>query len=225
MSRPAKPRPRTASALPPAEPRRRRTSEQARAAILDAAERHLIAAGPAGIRLQEVAAEVGVSHPTVLHHFGSREALVKEVCQRRYAAIRSDVVAAIEASSGGAQQLGAVLESVHKALVAHGHGRAVFWLALEGLLDRGDELPMRDIGLAVHALRGRIGKRPAPLADTQHLVALVALALLAQAVMGDQILHDVGLGPNGAAGAAEAAGARFRVWLAQLIIEHIGSPG
>lgn len=221
VSHPAKPspkRPSTALRSKEKEPRRRRTGEQARAAILDAAERLLIASGPAGIRLQEVAAEVGVSHPTVLHHFGSREALVKEVCERRYAAIRSDVVAAIEASSGGAQQLGAVLESVYQALVAHGHGRAVFWLALEGLLDRRDELPMRDIGLAVHALRGRIGKGPAPLADTQHVVALASLVLLAQAVMGDQILHDVGLGSGG------AAGTRFRLWLAQLLIEHIGSP-
>ena len=39
--------------------RKRRTAEVARSAILDAAERRLIAAGPAGIRLQEVAADVG----------------------------------------------------------------------------------------------------------------------------------------------------------------------
>ena len=56
----------------------RRTAEDARAAILDAAERRLGATGPGGIRLQEVAADVGVSHSTVLHHFGSREGLVEE---------------------------------------------------------------------------------------------------------------------------------------------------
>lgn len=198
------------------EPRRRRTAAEARAAILDAAEHRLVDTGPAGIRLQEVAADVGVSHPTVLHHFGSREALVKEVCERRYASLGSDVVSAIEGSAGGAEPLGAVLESVYAALLAHGHGRSVFWLALEGLLDKGDQLHMRDIGLAVHALRGRRSKRQAPLADTQHVVALAALALLAQAVMGEKILHDVGLGSDA------AAGARFRVWLARLLNQHLG---
>ena len=49
----------------------RRTAEAARAAILEAAEKRLAEAGPAGIRLQGVAADVGVSHPTVLHHFCS----------------------------------------------------------------------------------------------------------------------------------------------------------
>ncbi len=177
----------------------------------------MIAAGPAGIRLQEVAADVGVSHPTVLHHFGSREALVQEVCERRYAALRSDVIAAIEASAGGVEQLSAVLESVYATFVKHGHGRAVFWLALEGLLQNGDQRHMRDIGLAVHALRERMHRGPAPLEDTQHVVALAAFALLAQSVMGDKTLHDVGLG------ASKAAGARFRSWLARLLSDHLSS--
>ncbi len=202
-------------AAPEAIPRKRRTAEEARTAILDAAEQRMIAAGPAGIRLQEVAADVGVSHPTVLHHFGSREALVQEVCERRYAALRNDVIAAIEGSAGGEEQLSAVLESVYTTLVKHGHGRAVFWLALEGLLANGDQGHMRDIGLAVHALRARMNQEPAPLEDTQHVVVLVAFALLAQSVMGDRTLHDVGLG------ASKAAGARFRSWLARLLSDHL----
>ena len=206
--------------VPKEEPRKRRTAEEARTAILDAAERILVASGPAGIRLQEVAADVGVSHPTVLHHFGSREALVQEVCARRYAGLRNDLVSAIEGSAGGAEQLGAVLDSVYSALSQHGHGRAVFWLALEGLLETGDQRHMRDIALAVHALRERMSgaKRPASLEDSQHLVALCALVLMGQSVMGDKTLHDVGLGPS------KAAGARFRSWLARLLSEHIGAP-
>src|SRR5450432_3158548 len=87
MSRAATPRVQRKRPVARAVTRRRRTSDEARAAILDAAERRLVSSGPAGIRLQEVAADVGVSHPTVLHHFGSREALVREVCERRFAAI------------------------------------------------------------------------------------------------------------------------------------------
>jgi AcrR family transcriptional regulator len=37
----------------------------------------LIAGGPEAIRLEKIAADVGVSHPAILHHFGSREGLVE----------------------------------------------------------------------------------------------------------------------------------------------------
>ena len=56
---------------------RRRDVAQTRAAILDAAERRLIVGGPDAIRLEKIAADVGVSHPAILHHFKSREGLVE----------------------------------------------------------------------------------------------------------------------------------------------------
>ena len=45
--------------------------------ILEAAEANMGAGGPVGLRLQEVAKAAGVSHPTILHHFGSREGLIQ----------------------------------------------------------------------------------------------------------------------------------------------------
>ena len=63
-------------------PRVRRSAEEARAVILDAAETHLRARGPDGLRLKDLADEIGISHPAILHHFGSRTALVQAVMQR-----------------------------------------------------------------------------------------------------------------------------------------------
>jgi AcrR family transcriptional regulator len=199
------------------EPRRRRTSDEARAAILDAAERRLVTSGPAGIRLQEVAADVGVSHPTVLHHFGSREALVKEVCIRRFAALRADLVRAMAKSTGGAEAIEELLDSVSKAVRAHGHARTVLWLALEGLLKHGDdERDLVVLGHAAQELRTRKRNgRVAPMEDTLHALALCTLALLAEAVVGPFILGDLGLGND------EKAGARFRAWLARLLADHL----
>jgi len=202
---------------PPPAPRKRRTAEDARAAILDAAEQRLVAAGPAGIRLQDVADDVGVSHPAVLHHFGSREALVREVCERRFAAIRGELETAIIASSGGPDQVGAMVESVAAAVRHGGHARVFFWLALEGML-RSDEQPprMRALGEAAQQLRTRRRKgRPAPLDDTLHVLALSSLALLADAIIGPSVLGDLGLG------ATPEASARFRAWLAKLLAEHL----
>ncbi len=212
--RPVEPRP---AERPLAEPRRRRTAEVARAAILDAAERRLVTSGPAGIRLQEVAADVGVSHPTVLHHFGSREELVREVCERRYAHIRADVVAAMLGATGGPALVGHMLDSVSGVLHTTGHARVVMWLALEGVLQKGEDGPrLVDVGRAAHELRLRQRhESPAPLEDTLHVVALSTLVLVAEAVLGPIILGDLGLGTTA------AAGARFRSWLAQLLADHL----
>ena len=72
----------------------RRTPEEARRVILDAAERRLSELGPEGIRLQEIAADVGISHPTILHHFDSREGLVLALTQRATDQLRADLLAA-----------------------------------------------------------------------------------------------------------------------------------
>src|SRR5690242_16224301 len=105
-ARPAKPR----------APRRRRTGEEARSAILDAAERRLVASGPAGIRLQEVAADVGVSHPTVLHHFTSREGLVEAVVGRALDSLQAALLAAVRTSPKGPDQVGELLDAVFDTL-------------------------------------------------------------------------------------------------------------
>jgi AcrR family transcriptional regulator len=215
----AKVKKRAAERPPPK--RRRRTSEEARLAILDAAERRLVTAGPAGIRLQDVAADVGVSHPTVLHHFGSRDNLVREVCMLRFESIHNDLVAALASSSGEPEEIGAVLDSVAKAVTETGHARCLFWLGLEGLFERRDENGrLYKIALVAQEVRTRKRKgKPAPLDDTLNVLALSTLALLAQAVIGPHLLGDLGLGES------EKAGTKFRGWLAKLLAEHLEHGG
>src|SRR4051794_36415965 len=83
---------------PPA--RTRRTADDARTAILDATEKRLVGQGPAGIRIQDVAADVGISHPTILHHFGSRDRLVEAAIARRIHAMRQEVLLALVSAGG-----------------------------------------------------------------------------------------------------------------------------
>jgi AcrR family transcriptional regulator len=203
---------------PPAR-RKRRTAEEARTAILDAAERRMNESGPAGIRLQEVAADVGVSHPTVLHHFGSREALVEAVVARALDSMHQSVVEALRVPPEGQGEIAALLERVFEALGGGGHGRAFLWLALEGYGPTVHGLRLREVAEAVHAVRvikrGARKKRPVPFEDTLNIVVLAALALLAQSVMGKQVLHETGLGDDA------RAQTRFREWLAKLILDHL----
>jgi AcrR family transcriptional regulator len=200
-----------------AKPRRRRDAAVARAAILDAAERHLVFGGPSGIRLQEVAADAGVSHPTVLHHFGTREGLVKAVITRSLAAISAGLVEAISRSTGDSAQVAAMLDGVFDALANDGRARVVMWLALEGQRIEADAR-LSAVVEATHALRKvqNAGKRRRPSReDTAHVVVLATLALVGAAVMGPALLENAGLSDDA------AAERRFRGWLARLLTKHL----
>jgi len=189
-------------------------ADVARELILDVTERRLAAVGPSGIRLQEVAREAGVSHPTVLHHFGSRAELVKAVIARALKAINARLVEAIGQSSGDEGQLEAILENVAHALESSGHARMMMWLALEGhRIDRA-EAHLSDVVDAAHALRvsRRQGKKTVSRDDTARAIVLTTLALLSTAVIGRPILENAGLDDDPKA---------FRAWLAKMLIAHL----
>ncbi|WP_328808678.1 TetR/AcrR family transcriptional regulator [Nonomuraea montanisoli] len=62
--------------------RRRRTPEQSREEILDAATDLIARYGPNGVGLRRVADAVGVTHGLVTHYFGTYDALVQAVLRR-----------------------------------------------------------------------------------------------------------------------------------------------
>ncbi len=198
-------------------PRRRLDADAARTLILDATEKRLAAVGPSGIRLQEVAADAGVSHPTVLHHFGSREQLVKAVIDRSLRSINASLVEALMASSGDEQHLEALLENVQNALEQSGHARVVMWLALEGHHVGEGDVRLENVVEAAHALRLlRHKDGPIPVReDTARTVVLATLALMGGAVLGPTVLQNAGLGTS----ADEPK--RFRNWLARLLVGHL----
>lgn len=202
-----------------AKPRRRLEAAAARELILDATEKQLVITGPGGIRLQEVAKEAGVSHPTVLHHFGSREALVRAVCERSIRAIHASLVQAIGASTGEEDQLAAMLDAVSHAVTRSGHARIVMWLALEGHGLSGSAVRLDPVIDATHELRRtrfrEKGRRTPPKEDTAYAIVLATLAVLASAVIGPTILENAGL-------AADDAGQRkFRAWFARALRGHL----
>jgi AcrR family transcriptional regulator len=60
-------------------------SEATRRAILDAAETLLAAGGETGLSIRELCARVGVTAPTIYHHFGDKRALVDRVVDECFA--------------------------------------------------------------------------------------------------------------------------------------------
>lgn len=195
----------------------RRTAEEARALILDAAEKQLDAGGPASIRLQAIAASVGVSHPTVLHHFGTREALVEAVVQRGLDALQRDVFDAWKKEQFEPPDAAALLRRVEKTLGDRGHARLIAWLALEGRPQTDEARMLRLLAEGMHARREREAG-PAPLEDTTFVVMLVALVMLADAVVGDAVRDSAGLPKE------KGVRARFHAWLVDLVHAHMHAP-
>lgn len=203
------------AAKPAPKPRRRLESAAARELILDATEKRLIVVGPSGIRLQEVAADAGVAHSTVLHHFGSRDLLVKAVIARSLQATNATLVEAIGTSSGDPKQLEAMIENVAMALERTGHGRVMMWLALEGHRIDSADVRLSDVVGATHAIRvTRKAKGTKPSReDTARTVVLVALALVGGSVLAPSFLANAGLTSTHAA-------SEFRAWLARVLLAH-----
>ncbi len=196
----------------PSPTRRRRSALEAQTAILDAAEARLVEGGPGSIRLQDVAADVGVSHPTVLHHFGSREGLIEAVVKRALESIQSGLVEAVQQAPGQSDAVTHMLETVFAQMKHKGRARAFLWLTLGGYVRGVEGLHLRPLADLVHEVRRirRAGKKKLPPFDDTHFtIVLPALALLTLAA-----LESHGVDP-------QFDGARFRAWLAKLLHEHL----
>jgi len=207
-------------AKPSQPPRIRRTAEDAREAILDATEQRLVERGPSGIRLQDVAADVGVAHPTILHHFGSRDRLVEAVIHRRNQAMNQEVILALLSARADDEASTAIglFDKLYETLASGGHARVMAFCALEGREPTLTPDGMRPLAQATHAARMArrpSGSPPPDVEDTEHAVHLAALALFGEAIVGRYLRGDVHGKPD------LAASKRFRDWLAKRLVEML----
>ena len=191
--------------------RLRRTPEEARRLILEAAQTRLATTGPEGLRLQDIAAAAGISHPLILHHFGSREGLVRALTREAASELRDKLVAAMASTEYSVEQL---LDRVFDTF-RDGLAQRLAWLAT---VDPGggteeNQLIMRDIADRLHARR--LATAPPGIAiaraDSDALVHLVATAAFGDALYGAQLHRSAGLP------ATSETDRSFRQWLAALL--------
>jgi AcrR family transcriptional regulator len=190
------------------EKRVRRRPEEARALILDAAEAQMKGDGPAGLRLQEVARAAGVSHPTILHHFGSREGLVRALNQRSLDALRNSVLAQLGSAEPGG-------DNIQRTFAAYRDGVAqrLLWLIQSGAEQApGGPRLFDEIVDALHALRLKFaGPGTVPdIEDTRAVIHLTTLAAFGDAIIGPKLRQS-----DGAKERAQRE--RFEKWLGQLL--------
>ncbi len=202
----------------------RLSAEQARLRILDAAERRLAQHGPEGLRLVELAKDLGISHPAILHHFRSRDELVTAVVERAVSALHAELIATFASTLTQAQAVHAedVLQRIAKTLADRGQARLIAWLVLSGLEPPAlpSQVRLRRVIQGAHAFRRTRSKRPdLELADTCFVVELTAFALLGDAVFGERLRELEGLPKH------PRASRDFRARLARLLEAHLSARG
>jgi AcrR family transcriptional regulator len=191
-----------------AQVRRRRPAAEARRVILEAAEKRLAEGGPDAVRVQLVAADVGITDAAVHHHFGSREGLLAALLRFAGRKLRGEVEGLLVASASA--DLRRVAERILDAYADRGAARLALWLALSGRATRGAGMyaPLVDAVHAVQVRRARErGAAPPRRERAQHAVALLNVALVGEPIFGGAFLRSVDL-PDDA-----DARARFRRYL------------
>ena len=172
--------------------RRRRTAAEARHAILEAAQKRLADCGPEEIRLQDIASDLGISHPAILHHFGSREALLLELSRHALRSLNADLVSVLADSS---EDVEVWLDRVFETLRDRGHARLLAWSLLTGRLGRADgaaegeadDRLLFELAEVVHSRRQEVAQRDGSAVPSLE-ESVFAVQLVAAALLGDALL-------------------------------------
>lgn len=195
----------------------RRTADEAKRVILDAAQALISSTGPGGLRLQDIAAQVGLTHPVILHHFGSREGLMRALNERILEDLRQRLTAILEdASEPSPDLVDRLLENVF-TVFRGGLAQRLVWLGADAV--PADDPPAAIFSSFVDAMHEqRLSVLPADpppgRPDTEMLVYLVTVAALGDSVFGADLLGTAS-GTD-----SQTAETRFRTWLSRLLQVH-----
>ena len=179
----------------------RRTPEEAKSLILRVASDRLSIHGLEGLNISGVARDAGMSHATVIHHFGSTGAMREALLEKMTHDLLSDVMVALNHH----QEPARVLDQLFETLSHGGHGRLLAWLALD---QQAFSPGSGSKGLFTDIL-DRIAKDSGDPVHAKQIIFLVAIAAMGKSICGDAIAGLIGMN--------ETEAQQFPGWLA----EHI----
>ena len=196
----------------------RRTPEEARRLILEAAEAGMAASGPAGLRLEAVAKAAGVSHPTILHHFGSREGLIQALNGKTVEQLKSVLLGVLNSQPDSSDDAVAATFAAYR----DGLAQRVIWLLQSGQPMAAQGLPVFDEMVeALHAFRlSWAGPHPRfDSEDTRAIVHLTTIAAFGDAIIGARLRRA-----NDEKAEARLS-ARFEHWFGEMLNVYIRQTG
>lgn len=165
--------------------RRRRTPEGARAEALASARALLLAEGPDAVTLQRVAADAGMTHSNLLHHFGTAGELRSNLMGMMVSELARALDRVVEHLRSDAAAPRTLIGMVFDAFETGGAGRLAAWIALTDNLDR-----LEPIENAVKSLVRGVEEKFAGVGASAdvHRGVTSAVLLLALMAFGDSVI-------------------------------------
>jgi len=122
-----------ASANRPAKARRvRRQPEEVRTSAIESARKLLLSKGPDAITLKAVAADLGMTHTNLIHHFGSAAELQSALMRDMVSTLTSTLEGAVARFRAGEGDIREFVDIVFNAFDRGGAGRLAAWLMVSG---------------------------------------------------------------------------------------------
>lgn len=163
--------------------RRRRSPDEARREAVDAARALLLSGGPTAVTLSAVAAEIGVTHANLIHHFGSAAGLQSALMGSMVADLNQALdtaVTRLRTDEGAPLEL---VNAVFDAFAEGGAGRLAAWIALSGDLSHLE--PVRAaVGDLVKAIAEKMGDDGEARERIGSAVLFIALSAFGEALIG-----------------------------------------
>jgi AcrR family transcriptional regulator len=159
------------------EKRRRRTPEAARDAVLNAARERLLRHGVDGLKIADVARDAGMSHATLLHHFGSSDAMRRALIERMAGELLGEFIGLIGSGEPTPARLGELFRRLFTGLSDSRHAQLFAWFALSAL-DRPEEVvsAATETRPLVEALLERMSRQTAATKTPPRYIALLVVA-------------------------------------------------
>ncbi|MEA2435971.1 MAG: hypothetical protein QOF65_527 [Thermoleophilaceae bacterium] len=187
----------------------RRSRDEARRLILEAAEHLLIEGGPAAVQVRAVAEQVGMTDAGVYHHFGTQQSLQDAQLRHGGRRLRPAVEETVGSWADEDDDVASLIAAI-AALYTEGYAELAIALHAAGWRDPGGGL-LEPVVRALHTARERGGRRP-DIDETRLAVAALHQALALEPVYGGAFRRSAGI----SARAAKDSTAQLAWWTATL---------
>ncbi|MEM7078961.1 MAG: TetR/AcrR family transcriptional regulator [Pseudomonadota bacterium] len=167
--------------------------------ILDTAARRLRDQGLDGLNIKGVAEDAGISHATLIHHFGSSAEMRDALAEKMTADLINDLIKALQAQAPTEQ----LVENVFAAISEGGHAKLIAWRVSEGRLD-SDPLGQAKT-LFERLLSHTEGKLASDIGERRRLIYLITTAALGAGLAGGVVQTMFGMSEEEVSG--------FPAWL------------
>lgn len=172
--------------------RRRRSPDEARAQALVSARKLLIANGPNGLTLQAVAQDIGVTHGTLIHHFGSAAELQSALMGAMVRDLATALETAVAHVRSDERAPRTVVDIVFTAFDEGGAGQLAAWIALSNRYEHLEPVREAVVDLVTALSEKVMTSGEDPPRHIPSALLLITLCAFGDAVIGGPLREMLG---------------------------------